>query len=280
MRLTTILALVICITVQVSAQRNDIKLSLKDEQLNLTRQVSSRSVDPVQKKTPKEKDFTFTVNPYLWTVAIGGSVQHSSSLPYYFDLNFTDAVKDWKMAAMLAGRFKYKSVSLLYDVVYLSMKPDLYVPVYTGYASGTSDIKQFVGDFSLAYRIPLNIRTIQLDFYGGVRVWSLDTKIDLTSSYGPTYSNDNSKTWVDPIIGVGGYFVLSKVWFSYFKADIGGFSVASDWTSTFAWAFGYKFSDHWNTSLGLKHLNIDYDKDKFMWDVSEYGLLLTLGYQF
>lgn len=274
MKLFISLALIIFITTQLSAQLNDIKLSLVDNAF------INKNVSPEKKKTSKEKDFTFTVNPYLWTVAVGGSVQLPETQPYYFSLAFTDAVKNLKMAAMIAGRFKYKSVSLLYDAVYVKLKPDLSVPVYTGYISGTDEIEEFTGDFSLAYRLPIKNKNIQLDFYGGTRVWSMSNKLDLTASNGSTFSRDTSKTWADPIFGMGGNFIFSEKWYSYIKADIGGFGVSSDWTSAFMWGFGYKFSDNWNTTLGFKRIYIDYNKDKFIWNVSEYGLLFSLGYQF
>lgn len=279
MKLIAFIVLIICITAQLSAQQNDFRLSLNDIPTNLNSTLVNKSAGHIQ-KTPGEKDFTFTVNPYLWTVAIGGAVQLPSTYPYYFGMNFADAVSDLKMAAMVGGRFKYKSVSLLYDVTYFKIKPELYVPVSTGYVSGTSELQEFAGDFSLAYRLPLNNRNIQLDIYGGTRVWSLSNKLDLTASNGLTSTNEQSKTWVDPIIGIGGNFILTEYWYSYFKADIGGFTASSDWTTMFVWAFGYKFSDHWNGSMGVKELYIDYDKDKFMWNVSQYGLLFTIGYQF
>jgi len=274
MKLFISLVLIAFMATLLFSQQNDIKLSFGDNT------VINKNVNPVLKKNPKEKDFSFTVNPYLWTTAIGGSVQLPETQPYYFSLAFTDAVKDLKMAAMIAGRFKYKSVSLLYDVVYVKLKPELSVPVYTGYISGTAEIEEFTGDFSLAYRLPIKNKNIQLDFYGGTRVWSLSNKLDLTASNGSTFSRDTSKTFADPIFGMGGIFILSDKWYSYIKADIGGFGVSSDWTSAFMWGFGYKFSYNWNTSLGFKSIYIDYNKDKFIWNVSEYGLLFSLGYQF
>jgi hypothetical protein len=279
MKFVTSLSLIILFVCQLSAQQNPIRLSSIDKPEKLTGSDAGISHYSIKQKTTKEKDFTFTINPYLWTTAIGGSVQHTNSSPYYFNKTFSDAVKNMKMAAMIGGRVKYKSISLLYDIIYFNLESDISLPVYSGYVTGTSGFKQFSGDFSLGYRIPIKEKNIQIDFYGGTRVWSVESKLNLTGSEGHVYTSDQSKTWVDPIVGVGGLYIFSRKWFSVFKADIGGFGVSSDLTSTFAWTFGYNFSDHWNTMFGWKDLYIDY-KDKLMWEVSLYGLVFSLGYKF
>jgi hypothetical protein len=274
MKIITGLVLILFISAQILAQKNDFKQSLKDNS------VITNKVYPDLSKKSKEKDFSFSINPYLWTTATGGSFALPETDTYYFDLPFTDAVTNLQMAAMVAGRFKYKSVSLLYDVVYVNLKPELSVPVYTGYISGTSDVKQTVGDISLGYRLPIKNKNIQLDFYGGARIWSFSNKLDLVASNGQTKNTESSKSWADPIVGTWVNFILSDHWFSYVKGDIGGFGAASDWTSVFMWGFGYKFAENWNTTLGFKRMYIDYSKDKFIWSVSQYGLLISIGCQF
>lgn len=280
MKLIVGISLILIFSLPLSAQQNEIKFSNKNIVLHNINPVSGKTFHLVKKDNLKGKDFSFTVNPYLWTLGIGGSVQLPNTKPYDFNKSFSDAVKDWKMAAMIAGRFKYKRTSLIYDLVYYKFTPVLYVPIYSGYITGNSEIKQFIGDFFIAYNVPIKEQRTNIEFYGGARIWSMNTIMELTASNGLTDNTSNSKTWVDPVVGFGGDFTFSKKWFSYFKADLGGFSITSDWTSTFVWGFGYNFSPNWNTSLGFKNVYIDYDKDKFIWNVSQYGLLLTIGYRF
>ncbi|MBK8382603.1 MAG: hypothetical protein IPL16_12080 [Ignavibacteria bacterium] len=42
--------------------------------------------------------------------------------------------------------------------------------------------------------------------------------------------------------------------------------------------FGYKFAPNWNTSLGVKDLSVDYNKDGYLFNLNQYGLILSIGY--
>jgi hypothetical protein len=282
MKTIFILLITLCFAISVSAQINNSSLSVSDIRQNNTKPVFEKSFNPLDKAPEKEKDFTFAVNPYLWFSAIGGTIQvpSISSIPYEFNKAFTDAVKDMKFAFMVAGRFKYKSVSLLYDMFYIHLKPNLSIPTNSeGISSGTADINEFVGDFSLAYRIPLQDKTVQFDVYAGTRVWSMDETLNLTESNGMVINKSKTNAWVDPIFGAFVNFDFEQKWFTYLRGDIGGFGAASKFTSTFLWGIGYKFDQHWNTSFGIKNLFDDYEKDNKIYNVWTYGLLLSVGYR-
>ena len=278
-----ILSIFLCFTIGAYAQINNSNLSLTGNQGNDTKPVIEKSFNPLNQKAPKEKDFTFTVNPYLWFTAIGGTIEipEISSTPYNFNQSFGDAVEDMKFAFMVAGRFKYKSVSLLYDMFYVHLKPTLSIPSMNveGFLNGTADINEYVGDFSLAYRIPIEDKTVQFDVYGGTRVWSMDNTLDLTGSDGTPVKKSKKNAWVDPIFGALVNFDFEQNWFTYLRGDIGGFGAASEFTSTFLWGVGYRFDQHWNTSFGIKNLYVDYEQDKKIYNIWQYGLLLSVGYR-
>src|SRR4030095_8602463 len=280
MKIAISFALIICLTAKFSAQHNDFKLSLKDKPTTLSTSADKTFQKPDIKKEKKKKDFTFTINPYFWTMAVGGSFRAPSGNSYYFDLAFIDAVEHLNMAFMLAGRIRYKSVSMLYDVVYENISPEFSLSASSGYTSGKLETKKFVGDFALAYRLPFKLKYVDIDFFGGIRTWSVDNSLDLIDTNGVTATQKNDGSWLDPIVGLFGNFILSKKIYSYLKLDIGGFSAASDWTTTFMWGFGYNFSDNWNASLGWKNLSVNYDKDNFEWNISQYGFLISAGYRF
>ncbi len=236
------------------------------------------------KKVPKPKNFTFSVNPYLWTIAAGGTVGIPNSFSGYpktfeFNQSFSEALKDLKMAFMIGGKFKYKKASLFYDIVYANLeKSDITIPNGFGIMSASTSQKQFIIDLSFAYTIPVKNKNIIFDAYAGTRIWSAQTGITLQDSLGRSFSKSASKTWVDPIIGVNAYFRLSPKWFSYLRTDFGGFGANSQYTFNILGGFGYKFSPNWNTSLGLKNLSVDYDKDNYRFNLNQYGLILSIGY--
>jgi hypothetical protein len=278
MKSTFILILVVFLSIGAFAQTDNSKFNLTDNSGYRSYDVTKQSPDI---QSEKEKDFSFAINPYLWTAATGGYAGLPNTMEYAFNLKFTDAVEDLQFAAMVAGRFQYKPVSLIYDVSYLKLKPELSIPVTNtgGYITGSSEFEQFVGDFAFGYRIPIRDKSVQLDCYGGVRVWSLSNAINLTTPGGVTESHSASKTFVDPILGAFANFDFEKKWFTYLRGDIGGFGAASDFTSVFMWGIGYKFDEHWNTSFGIKSLYTNYDQEKIVWDVWQTGLLLSVGYR-
>ena len=73
---------------------------------------------------------------------------------------------------------------------------------------------------------------------------------------------------------------FSKRWFAYFKTDLGGFGISSNISWMMLGVGGFRITDNWLTTLGFKNLTINYDKDRFLFDASQYGLLLSFGYQF
>lgn len=236
------------------------------------------------KKIPKPKDFSFTVNPYLWTTAIGGTIGIPNSLSGYpknfeFNKSFSDAFKNIKMAFMVGGKFKYKRVSLYYDMVYANLKNfGLTIPDGSGLLSANTTIKEFITDLSIGYSFPMSNKNITLDAYAGTRIWATENEVTLLLDNNIKDMKSSSKTWVDPIIGIHANFQLSKKYFAYIRSDFGGFGANSEYTFMILGGFGYKFTPNWNTTLGFKDLSVDYNKDNFLFNLNQYGLVLSIGY--
>ncbi len=234
----------------------------------------------------KSKDFSFTVNPYLWMMGAAGTVGVPNTPSGYpksvsFNETFADAVGNLKFAFMAGGRFKYKSVSLLYDIVYANLKAfDVANPSGKGLATGDVTLKEFITDLAIGYRIPSKSTTTFVDVYAGTRIWAMDQEITLdpVDPNLQTRMLSNSNSWIDPVVGVKADFTMAKDWFTYVKMDFGGFGANSDWTLMALAGCGYKFNQNWNTSLGIKYLGLEYNKDDLYLNVDEYGLALTLGY--
>ena len=255
---------------------------------NLERNSSfSNQENPSDKIKSKPNDFSFTINPYLWGIATQGTVgvpNTPSGYPqtYEFSESFSDALENLKMAFMIGGRLKYKRVSFFYDLVYTNLKNfDATVPDGHGLASANTTNKEFITDLSIGYEFYKG-KTTFLDVYGGARIWALESELTLipTNTTIPTTMLSKSNSWVDPIIGINARFLMGKKWFSYLRSDFGGFGVSSSWNFMILGGFGYAFNPNWNTSLGIKNIGLDYDKDNYKWNVNQYGLFLSFGYRY
>lgn len=283
------LVLIFTLTISSFAQLSSLSLksgntkssSLKSDKLSLF-----NNSDIAAKK---KRDFTFSTNLYIWALSLDGS----SALPVDnpnvpltqtpvvdVKLKFSDAIKYLKYAFMLAGSFTYKNTSLLYDIFYVKLQYNGSVPVESGYIDGILTSTQFMGDIGLGYRFPMKNKKVQLTGYAGTRISSLNNKLELLYSNYTIFETEKSKIWVDPIIGAGVKFDISKHWLTYLKGDVGGFGLSSKFTGSVLWTLGYKFTKHWNTSLGFKYVYTDYNKDNFLWKASSYGILISFGYMF
>jgi len=101
----------------------------------------------------------------------------------------------------------------------------------------------------------------------------MDTDVSLGGA-GTVGSTDE---WVDPTIGFRVTAVASEKLFIRLAMDVGGFGVNSEMTYGFASNLNYVFNDRYSAIFGYRMLDIEYDKDGFVFDAKMDGLLLGLG---
>jgi hypothetical protein len=86
-----------------------------------------------------------------------------------------------------------------------------------------------------------------------------------------------TKDWVDPFIGIRGYYNFTDKFYATAKADIGGFGISSDLAWQVYGALGYNLTKRTTLELGYKHMAVDYTSDGFVNDVATSGVFLNLG---
>lgn len=119
-----------------------------------------------------------------------------------------------------------------------------------------------------------------LEGYVGARAWWVDLEVDAVGTALPGARIDNSKSWVDPIVGLRGDLAFGGRWFAVLEADVGGFGVGSDLTWHVMAALGFKFNDHVAVELGWKHLDVDYEDGDYVFDVALSGPFLAFTFTF
>jgi len=288
----TILLLILIITVfsvNSFSQTGGGNLKIKDSKISLlnNNNTALNNISVIQ--TKKQNNFRFSANLYLWTASLNGSSALPVNNPYLqitqtpevnVNLKFSDALKNLKFGFMLAGKFMYLNAGILYDIEYMKLQFTGSVPVASNYIGGTLTAKQFLGDFALVYNIPLKNKKVTLSALVGTRFFSMNNTIDLTNSDNSIFTTNDVKSWADVIIGADAKIDFSKHWLTYIKGDVGGFGLVSKLTSSILWTVGYKITENWNTTLGFKYLYTNYDKNNFLWKMSQYGMLLSFGYVF
>ena len=123
-------------------------------------------------------------------------------------------------------------------------------------------------------------RGAQLEALAGVRLTYMRTEINGRHGLPKL---DDSKTWADPIVGLGGRLQLTDRWETFAEGDIGGFGVGSDLTWSWAAGIGYGFELFGRPSFvraGYRVLYQDYKDGGFEWDVTYKGPIVGLTTRF
>jgi hypothetical protein len=88
-----------------------------------------------------------------------------------------------------------------------------------------------------------------------------------------------TERWADPYLGIGGRYNLTKAFYVTGKVDVGGFGVASDFTSQGYAALGCQVTRNIYSELGFRYLYDHYkdDSNGFLWKTWTYGPQITAG---
>jgi hypothetical protein len=258
---------------------------------NLEKMNSGNDINPLALNNKEDnnsttpKKFNFSIMPYAWFSAVGGTVGYDSlGNKYGFNKSFSDAVKYLKMAAAVAGKFKYERVSFVYDISYINLKGfGTEVPANTPHVlSANWTVKQTLYDLFLSYLFPSSSKKTMVDIYGGGRLFAFNNASTIIDSNGTQRMNEYNNSFLDPVIGVNAEYVLDSKgkWVAWTKGDIGGFGVNSQMTWQLNAGAGYMLAPEVPLTLGFKYVGVNHDKNAFNWTVNEYGLTLGIGYRY
>jgi opacity protein-like surface antigen len=131
----------------------------------------------------------------------------------------------------------------------------------------------------VGYRVFANPEKGQsIDVLGGIRVWHVSTELDFGAGILPATQIQGSRNWVDGIAGLRGRAALSKKIFVTGKFDLGGGGSNFTW-QLFAGA-GYNVNPKIALIFGYRVLDVDYDKNNFVYDMNQRGPIVGLGFKF
>lgn len=144
-------------------------------------------------------------------------------------------------------------------------------------ATGTLDADMFTAELVSGWQFS---ETAELIF--GARYYDADAELDF-ASFGPgmgpaTFGSDQS--WVDPIVGIVYGGQLARYWNYTFRLDVGGFGLGSDLAVNLRTEFLYEFNDSVSLQLGYRAFDVDYDNNRFVYDILQQGPEVGLRFAF
>jgi hypothetical protein len=227
---------------------------------------------------PPVSGWTFYFTPYLWAAGLKGDVALGPlAPPVSVDLSFGEIFDHLKMAFMGTFEARKDRFGFIADIDYLRLEASATGPL--GFVNARLEDRTFFGTFLGAYRL-VDQGTAWVDVTGGGRVWWIDVQLDITAP-GPTaVSVTRDKSWIDPVVGLRARAYLTPKVFVQFDGDVGGFGVASKSTWQVAGTLGYQHSATTSFFAGYRYLEVDYNRNGFVWDVQLSGPVLGATFKF
>ncbi|CAG36991.1 conserved hypothetical protein [Desulfotalea psychrophila LSv54] len=236
---------------------------------------------PAYSATEEKDQWIFHLTPYSWLAGQRGTVATLPELPPAdIDIDFYDDVLDnLNGALMLVGEVRQGRVGVVLDISYIDIESE--EPLSSSYFSQVSSTtKTWMVSTAAFYRL-FEADKEFLDLLAGIRYWSVESGLTLTGgTHGPKCFS-NREEWVDPILGLKGLTVLGDSnFFLIGNFLIGGFGVESDFMWDATLNLGYAWTETFSTTIGYRYLDVDYQKDDFLYDVSQSGPIIGFSWRF
>jgi hypothetical protein len=237
-----------------------------------------KTTAPVNVRPQADPDkWQFQVSPYFHLAGLHGTAGIGDRTTQV-DESFSDVFDVLNFAIM--GTFearKGKFISLT-DLEYVSVSDDKATPGPL-FSTLEAKFKTFIFDPEVGYRVFENPDTgASVDVLGGIRVWHVSTELNFGAGILPAVDLDGSRNWVDAVGGVRGKAPISKKMFLTGKFDLGG--GGSKFTYQVFGGGGYGINEKIALIFGYRVLDVNYDKNNFVYDMNQRGPIVGLAFKF
>ena len=238
-----------------------------------------------EEKATETENWKWNVAPfYLWAMSINGDTQMGSTSGE-LNINFRDILDKLDAAFIVNFQGLYRNKwGFLFDYNYIKLSDSGVIPT-NGVPPGvppsinaSMDLKINIAELVGFYH--LDQVTHSFDFIAGGRYTSFAPEILV----GPLYV-DESKSWVDPLVGVRWVWPFAENWALALSGDIGGFGVGSDFTWQGIFRVDWKPWKNVALTAGYRALYQDYEdgtrgtSDYFAMDATYHGPLFGVEFR-
>lgn len=219
----------------------------------------------------EEKDWRFTVAPYLWAAGLDGSTQ-AGPVSADLDVSFSDIVDALEGGILLHVEGEADRWGFMGDLLYLALEEGAdFGPVRVD-----AKVSEAILEAGAMYKINEQLRVL-----GGVRYINLEVELDVQA--GPLVGEINAQPdWADVFVGARWEYPLNERWGIRLRGDIGGFGLggSSDLSWQLVGLLTYEPSARFVWGFGYRILDIDYEDGPFAYDVRTGGIEAGVGYRF
>ena len=206
--------------------------------------------------------WSYDLIPFVWTSSLDGQQQISQ---VGVDMDAFGSLWDFNN---IGGALRFsahgESLSLFGEVDFLDLDQDGLGPL----GNTRLAIKQIIAEAGVSYSF-----NDLFAVYGGARYQDLDNQLTLAG-----VESQVAQSWVDGMVGVQWTPVATNSWLVWLRSDIGGGGSDLMWMVETGTA--YAWSDRNAVYLAWRLLDTEYQKDDFLYDVQQDGLMLGFGFRF
>jgi len=220
----------------------------------------------------------FSVTSYGWLSGLEGDVGSIPGLPASpVDLSFGDILDNLDYAFMVIATARNGPWAVYFDGTAVKTTSNENIG---GALVDNVEVQSRTETLTLAVGHVLAEAPLgNVDAYLGARFWWLDNTFTVDTALGSRRTAAKAN-WTDPIIGVSGRYRVADRWTLFGSAEIGGFGVGADFEWSVLAGARYEVSDLWGLSFGWRHLEVDYDEDGIVFDVTQTGPLIGATFRF
>jgi hypothetical protein len=205
--------------------------------------------------------------PYLWGPDFEGRVGIGDRMADV-DASFLDIIRELNFGFMGTVEANRNRFSTLTDFIYLTLsdKHATPGPLFSGAKVST---KPFLLTSEGGFRVAGSDESY-VDVLGGIRFWHIKSELDFDP--GAVVSGldvSDSRSWVDGIFALKGKVRISPKWYLVGYGDIGG--GGSNLTYQILGAAGVDLGRRYALVLGYRHLQVNYNKDRFLFNTGMGG---------
>jgi hypothetical protein len=224
-----------------------------------------------------EDKWQFVFSPYFWMAGLHGTTG-GPNRTVQVDQSFGEIFGSLKFAFMGVFEAHKNRWAIQTDLEFVSLEDENATPGPL-FSSANAKVKTFVFTPEVGYRIYNDSdKGSFVQVLGGTRVWHISTDINFGAGILPAIQINQSRSWADAVVGLRGKAALSEKFFFLGRFDVGG--GGSKFTYQVFGSLGYNLNKRIALVGGYRALDVKYDRDNFLYDTNQRGLIMGIGFRF
>lgn len=230
------------------------------------------------------KEWHYQLEPYLMVTSIEGDATIGRTNEANVDVDFDTILDNLDAAAMVHFEaHHYSGWGVVFDYGFMDLGGN-----NTNANGNSTDVSVRQGVLELQGLYRNNLNDGFLDYFAGVRWWDndIDVMLDFVIRPENNFNKEVESDWIDPVVGVRWIRNIDDKWTFLAQADIGGFGLGSDFTSSVQSGVMYKISDLMTVDLKYKATWVDFEEGNtgqqgyFAYDTVTHGTVIGLAFNF